>query len=103
MNDNRIQKKVREANSEEIQEIKAKLEETLQKVADLENKIQKEIQKIHNFTKEIIKVNIQLTHRHEVDDDLQKNIQKHKEELDELKKTYEACQNEKKIISTNKM
>ena len=94
LNDNRIQKKVREANSEEIQEIKAKLDETLQKVADLENKIQREIQKIHNFTKEIIKVNIQLTHRHEVDDDLQKKIQKYKEELDELKKTLEACQNE---------
>ena len=98
LNDNRIQKKVREANSEEIQEIKAKLEETLQKVADLENKIQKEIQKIHNFTKEIIKVNIKLNHRHEVDDDLQKNIQKHKEELDELKKTYEACQNESETL-----
>ena len=70
------------------------MDETLQKVADLENKIQREIQKIHNFTKEIIKVNIQLTHRHEVDDDLQKKIQKYKEELDELKKTLEACQNE---------
>ena len=98
LNDNRIQKKVREANSEEIQEIQAKLDETLQKVADLENKIQREIQKIHNFTKEIIKVNIQLNHRHEVDDDLQKTIQKHKEELDELKKTYEACQNESETL-----
>ncbi len=94
LNDNRIQKKVREANSEEIQEIKAKLEETNQKVADLENKIEREIQKIHNFTKEIIKVNIQLKHRHEVEDDLQKSIEKHKEELEELKKTYEACDNE---------
>ena len=60
LNDTRIQKKVREANSEEIQEITAKLHETNQKVQDLENKIQKEIQKIHNFTKEIIKVNIRL-------------------------------------------
>ena len=45
---------MREANSEEIQEIKAKLEETNQKVSDLENKIKKEIEKVHNFTKEII-------------------------------------------------
>ena len=94
LNDNRIQKKVREANSEEIQEIKAKLNETNQKVSDLEGKIQKEIDKIHNFTKEIIKVNIQLKHRQEVEEDLQKEIQKHKEELDELKKTYETCENE---------
>ena len=89
---------MREANSEEIQEIRNKLDETNNKVSDLEGKIQKEIDKIHNFTKEIIKVNIQLNHRHEVDDDLQKTIQKHKEELDELKKTYEACQNESETL-----
>ena len=94
LNDNRIQKKVREANSEEIAEIKLKLEETNQKVADLENKIQKEIEKIHNFTKEIIKVNIQIKHRQEVEEDLEKNIKKHKEELEELKNTYETCENE---------
>ena len=94
LNDNRIQKKVREANSEEIQEIRNKLNETNQKVTDLENKIQREITKIHNFTKEIIKVNIQLKHRQEVEDDVQKEIQKHKEELDELKKTYETCESE---------
>ena len=94
LNDNRIQKKVREANSEEIQEIKLKLDETNQKVADSENKIQREIQKIHNFTKEIIKVNIQLKHRHEVEEDIQKEIGKHKEELEELKKTYETCESE---------
>ena len=46
LNDNRIQKKVREANSEEIQEIRNKLNETNQKVTDLENKIQREITKI---------------------------------------------------------
>ena len=94
LNDNRIQKKVREANSEEIAEIKLKLDETNQKVADLENKIQKEIEKIHNFTKEIIKVNIQIKHRQEVEEDLEKNIKKHKEELEELKNTYETCENE---------
>ena len=94
LNDNRIQKKVREANSEEIQEIKAKLDETNQKVADLEGKIKREIQKIHNFTKEIIKINIQLKHRQEDEDEIQKSIAKHKEELDELKKTYETSETE---------
>ena len=94
LNDTRIQKKVREANSEEIQDITAKLNETNQKVQDLENKIQKEIQKIHNFTKEIIKINIQINHRQEVENDIQKDIQKHKDELEELKKTYETCDTE---------
>ena len=94
LNDTRIQKKVREANSEEIQEITAKLNETNQKVQDLENKIQKEIQKIHMFTKEIIKTNIQINHRKENESDLQKDIQKNKDELEELKKTYENCDNE---------
>ena len=98
LNDTRIQKKVREANSEEIQEITAKLNETNQKVQDLENKIQREIQKIHNFTKEIIKVNIQINHRQEVENDVQKEIQKNKDELDELKKTYETCDNECDVL-----
>ena len=98
LNDNRIQKKVREANSEEIQEIRNKLEETNQKVTDLENKIAKEIEKIHNFTKEIIKVNIQLKHRKEVEEDLQKNIAKEKEELEEAKKTYEVCEEESSTL-----
>jgi hypothetical protein len=98
LNDNRIQKKVREANSEEIQEIRNKLEETNQKVSDLEGKIQKEIDKIHNFTKEIIKVNITTKHRKEVEEDLQKRIAKQKEELEEAKKTYEVCEEESKTL-----
>ena len=101
LNDNRIQKKVREANSEEIQEIKLKLYETNQKVTDLENKIKKEIDKIHNFTKEIIKTNIQIKHRQEVEDELQKNLQKHKEELEELKNTYETYENESDTLNHN--
>ena len=94
LNDNRIQKKVREANSEEIQDIKAKLEDTIQKVKDLEEKIKKEIEKIHNFTKEIIKVNIKLNHRKEIEENLQKNIAKEKEDLEQNKKAYEVCEEE---------
>ena len=94
LNDTRIQKKVREANSEEIQEITIKLNETTQKVQDLENKYKREIQKIHNFTKEIIKINIQINHRQEVEKDLQNEIKKNKDELDELNKKYETLYNE---------
>ena len=98
LNDNRIQKKVREANSEEIQEIQFKLGETNQKVSDLEGKIQKEIDKIHNFTKEIIKVNIQLKHRKEVEEDLQKHISKQKDVLEQAKKTFEVCEKESNTL-----
>ena len=98
LNDNRIQKKVREANSEEIQEIQFKLGETNQKVSDLEGKIQKEIDKIHNFTKEIIKVNIQLKHRKEVEEDLQKHISKQKDVLEQAKKTFEVCEEESNTL-----
>ena len=62
LNDNRIQKKVREANSEEI--------------------------------KEIIKLNIKINHKKEEENDLQKKIQTHKEELEEQKKIYENKDNE---------
>ena len=94
LNDNRIQKKVREANSEEIQEIKLKLEETNKKVADLEKKIEKEIEKKHNLTKEIIRLNIQLTHRKEQEEELLKKTEKYKEELEEKKKIYENMDKE---------
>ena len=98
LNDNRIQKKVRELNSEEIQDIKSRLAETNQKITELENKIKKEIEKIHNFTKDIIKINIQTAHRREIEEELQKEIKKHKEELDELKKTYETCETESETL-----
>ena len=101
LNDNRIQKKVREANSEEILEIKNKLNETNQKVTDLEGKIQKEIDKKYNLTKEIIKINIKLKHRKEVEDDLIKNLSKQKEELDQAKKVYESCDGESKKLKDN--
>ena len=41
MNDSRIQKKSREANSEEIAELKNNLDITNKKIKDLENKIHK--------------------------------------------------------------
>ena len=97
LKDNRKKKKVREANSEEIQEIKLKLDETNQKVADLENKIQKEIDKIHNFTKEIIKVNIQIKHRKEVEEDLLKITSKKKKNLNKIKRPMKSAMKKAKL------
>ena len=75
LNDQRIQKKVREAKSEEIQDITNKLNETKKKVEDLEKKIEKEIEKKHNLTKEIIKLNIKLNHKKEEESDLLKKTE----------------------------
>ena len=74
------------------------MDETNQKVKDLEEKINKEIEKIHNFTKEIIKVNIKLNHRKEFEENLQKNITKEKEELEQNKKTYDVCDEESSTL-----
>ena len=94
INDNRIQKKVREANSEEIQDLNAKLKETNKKVQDLENKIKKEIEKKLDLTKEIIKLNIKLNHKKEQEDNLQKKLGEYKNELEEKKNNYEKLENE---------
>ena len=94
INDNRILKKVREANSEEIQELNTKLNETKKKVQDLENKIKKEIEKKHDLTKEIIKLNIKLNHKKEQENDLQKKLGEYKSELEEKKNNYEKIENE---------
>ena len=49
---------------------------------------------MHKLTSEIIKANIEINHRKEVENDIQKEIEKHKNELEELKKTYETCDTE---------
>ena len=92
--------KKREVTGENVS-LKAKLAnsqkfelEAYHKLKELENKIQKEIGKVHKLTSEIIKANIEISHRKEVENDIQKEIEKHKNELEELKKTYENCDNE---------
>ena len=94
INDNRIQKKVKEANSEEIRDLNEKLKETISKVQDLENKINKEIEKKHDLTKEIIKLNIKINHKKEQEEELQKKIEGHKNDLEEKKKNFENLENE---------
>ena len=94
INDNRIQKKVREANSEEIMKLNEHLNETNEKIADLENKIAKEIQKIHTFTQDIIKCNIKTKHKTEENEICMKNIDKKNEELENLNNTKESYETE---------
>ena len=55
LNEIRIQKKVKEANSEEIQKLNEHLKQTNEKIDELIQKIDKEVEKIKNFSNDIIK------------------------------------------------
>ena len=101
MNDSRIQKKSREANSEEIAELKNNLDITNKKIKDLENKIKNECEKKQNFSKDIIKCNIKLSHKKEEEDELLKKIEKYKQELEEKKKQYDNLENESDELKDN--
>ena len=94
LNDQRILKKVKEANSEEIAELRQNLEETNKKVKDLEKKIENELGKKKDLSKDIIKLNIQLTHKKEQEDELKKKTEKYNQELEEKTKQLEALENE---------
>ena len=89
LNEIRIQKKVKEANSEEIQNLNNHLNETNEKIKDLEDKIQKELEKIKNFNNDIIKNNIELKHKEEKKDELMETIDKRIKESTELKEKAE--------------
>jgi len=96
LNEIRIQKKVKEANSEEIQNLNAHLKETNEKITELENKINKELEKIRNFNNDIIKNNIELRHREEKRQELSNSIDEKiktetelKEKADELNRKNE--------------
>lgn len=98
LNDTRIQKKVRELNSEEIQNLTEHLNETNDKIKDLEAKIAKEIEKIHKFTQDIIRANIQLAHKEEKKEELEKDITEKSDELKELKETDETLEKENNAL-----
>ena len=89
LNEIRIQKKVKEANSEEIQNLNNHLNETNEKIKDLEDKIQKELEKIKNFNNDIIKNNIELKHKEEKKAELMETIDKRIKESTELKQKAE--------------
>lgn len=89
LNEIRIQKKVKEANSEEIQKLNEHLKETDDKIADLNEKIAKEIEKVKTFTNEIIKNNIELRHKEEKRKELIESVDDKVKYEGELKATVE--------------
>lgn len=95
LNDMRIQKKVKENNSEEIQKLQEDLKEYIAKGDEFEKKIQVEYDKAKTFSSEIIKLNIEIKHREvrkekllEVIDEKYKIMDELKEKLDELKEAH---------------
>lgn len=95
LNEMRIQKKVKENNSEEIQKLQEDLKEKLEKCDELEKKVQVESDKSKAFTSEIIKLNIEIKQREtkkeklmEILDEKYKQIDEFKEKDDELKDVF---------------
>ena len=85
LNEIRIQKKVKEANSEEIQKLNEHLKETNDKIEELNEKISKEIDKVKTFTNEIIKYSIELRHKENTRTELIESVDAKMKEVTELK------------------
>ncbi|MCQ2818544.1 MAG: hypothetical protein MJ252_14845 [archaeon] len=85
INEIRIQKKVKEINSEEIVNLNEHLEETNNKIKELEEKIQKEIEKIKRFSNEIIRANIEIKQGEEKKKQVAASIEEKEKQLDDLK------------------
>ena len=90
LNDMRIQKKVKENNSEEI----SKQEETLKKLVangeDFEKKIYVEYNKSKTFASEIIKLNIEINKRLAMKEKVVEVLNEKYKEVDELKEKAEG-------------
>lgn len=85
LNEVRIQKKMKDLNSEEIQKMQEHLDETNKKIVDLNEKIEKEQVKIRQFNKDIIRLKIQKRNLDETNAETVKHIEETTNELKELK------------------
>mmetsp|Transcript_29477 Transcript_29477/g.30593 ORF Transcript_29477/g.30593 Transcript_29477/m.30593 type:complete len:524 (+) Transcript_29477:2-1573(+) len=89
LNEMRIQKKVKENNSEEIQKMQEDLKEYIAKGEDFEKKIQVEYDKSKAFTSDIIKHGIEIRHREQKKEKLLEVIDEKFKVIDELKEKVE--------------
>jgi hypothetical protein len=85
LNEIRIQKKVKENNSEEIQKLECHLQGVINNITELEGKIGIEIEKTRMFSAEIIKLNIDLRHKEERRESVIESVDSKLKELTELK------------------
>ena len=89
LNEIRIQKKVKEANSEEIQKLNEHLKQTNDKIEELNQKISKEIDKVKTFTNDIIRYTIELRHKENSRNELIESVDSKMKEVTELKEKVE--------------
>jgi hypothetical protein len=94
LNEIRIQKKVKENNSEEIQKLQTHLNGVIKNITDLEKKNEIETDKIRMFSLEIIKLKIELKHKEEKSEQVISSVDTKYKELSSLKDTYENVKKE---------
>ncbi len=84
ISDIRIQKKVKENNSEEIKNLENHLQGVIKNIGKLEGKVEKEIEKIRIFSAEIIKLNIELRHKEEKKEEVIVKVDEQYKDIQEL-------------------
>lgn len=89
LNEIRIQKKVKENNSEEISKLEAHLQGVVNNITELESKISKEIDRVKVFSTDIIRLNIDLRHKEERREVVIESVDSKLKELSELKDDLE--------------
>ena len=94
LNQIRIQKKVKEHNSEEIQDLNNKLNDHNEKITDQENNLQKILENIKKYTNEIILKKIQLNHFEEQRKELTESTDEKMKELTDLRTKLEELTNQ---------
>lgn len=94
LNELRIQKKMKENNSIELQKLDAHLKSVNESIIDLDAKIGKEQEKSKMFIAEIMKYNIELRHRQERFKKLNESTQDKETFIKELKSKFEDLKNE---------
>lgn len=90
LNELRIQKKVRDSNSEDIQKTETHLKNIINKISDLESRVSSEMEKSRNFLLEIIKLNIQIKQKELKKDALVNSVDLKLKELTLLKEKLES-------------
>lgn len=94
LNEIRIQKKMKENNSEELKKLDAHLKSVNECIIDTEGKVIKEQEKSRMFISDILKLNIELRHRQEKQKILTASTEEKATELGELKSKFEDLKNE---------
>lgn len=94
LNEIRIQKKMKENISEEINSLDIHLKSVNESIKDLEGKIGKELDKTRMFLSEILKLNIEIKNREEIQKNLNISTENKQTELEGLKSKFEDLKNE---------